>query len=354
MGFPVAVLVGCGIVFFLWKSRRNYMRLPEMPVADGAPPREVSVIIPARNEAANIERVIRSFPVSTVIVVDDASDDRTAETARCAGAQVIAAPPLTPGVKGKPNACAAGARQATTPWLLFVDADTWFDERFLASAVAYAERERLDLLTCFLRNVRVQWPERILLPYSFALYFTGVSAARVNSAASKEALANGQCILFRREAYDAIGGHASVQTSVIEDVSLAAIAKQKRIRVRVVRAEHLGSVRMYDSLRAIWQGFNKNSFHFLRVNPWTGLQVVIASILLTSWLPALLLLAREGRWAPAVFFATLPMFFTAGWYGGLRASLSAPIAIYAFQAIALDGMFRAIFKRSVIWKGRHV
>jgi chlorobactene glucosyltransferase len=350
----IALSVASGMALFLLKSRLNYLRLPELPTLKAPVSANVTVIIPARNEEHNIERAVRSFPGVQVIVVDDHSEDRTADLARAAGAEVIPAPCLDPHEMGKPNACAEGARHAQGEWLLFVDADTWFEVDFLASAVAYARAESLDLLTCFLRIVQVTWAERVLLPYSFALYFCGVSASNVNSPRSNESLANGQCMLFRRAAYEFVGGHGAVRSSVIEDVALAALAKKHRVPMRVVRAEKLGSVRMYRDLGSIWQGFAKNSFRFLGKNPWTGLQVIAASILLTSYVPIIGWLVSGDDWPWAIPFALVPTALLSGWYGGIVPALAAPAAIYIFQLIALDGMFRSLFRRKAMWKGRRV
>ncbi len=353
MELVLAAALALGIVFFLAKARLNYLRLPELPAGSGRLRPDVTVIIPARNEERNIQRAVRSFAGCRVVVVDDDSEDRTAELASAAGAEVMRAPPLQPGTLGKPNACAAGARRAGSEWLLFVDADTWFAPGFPASVVEYARAEAVDVLTCFLASVRVSWAERLLLPYAFALYFAGVSAARVNSKDSPEALANGQCILFRRMAYEALGGHAAVRSSVIEDVALASLAKQHRLRVRVVRAERLGCVRMYHDLASIWRGFGKNSFRFLKQNPWTGVQVIAASVLLTSYLPMIVWLLARGNWPGAVVFAFVPSLSLWPWFAGTSAA-AAPVAIYLFQLIALDGMFRTVFGRIALWKGRRV
>jgi chlorobactene glucosyltransferase len=336
------------MVFFLAKSRRNYEALPQL---DGVPSENagLTVIIPARNEELQIRRCLSSFEPGT-IVVDDASTDRTSEIARSEGAVVIAAPCLAPGVMGKPNACMAGARQARTKWLLFVDADTWYSPDFAAKAVAYAERERLDVLTAFLRQQRETWAERVILPYAFALYFCGVTARNVNAAESGEALANGQCLLVRREAYEQVGGHDAVKASVIEDVAFAMLAKQRGLRLRVVRAERLGSVRMYSGFSSIWRGLEKNSFRFLKVNPLTGAQVIAASIALTSWLPAILL---APGWL-AVPIALAPSVMLKRWYGNWLHALTAPLAIYAFQLIALSGMVKSIIGGTTLWKGRRV
>ena len=283
----VVILLSSGIFFFLLKSRANYEALPELPTTPGPIPADVTVIIPARNEEKNIERAVKSFPGVPVIVVDDDSSDRTAELARAAGATVIAAPPLKKGATGKPNACAAGARVAESDYILFVDADTYYQPDFLPSLMAYTKKESLDMVTTFLRRDCVTWSEKLVLHYAVALYFCGVNAENVNSKNSFDALANGQCLLFRRSIYTFIGGHGAVASSLIEDVMLAFIAKRHRIRLRVMRAEKLGSVRMYEGLGAIWRGFEKNSFRFILINNWCGAQVVCSSILLTSYAPVM-------------------------------------------------------------------
>lgn len=343
-----------GMAFFLLKSRRNYTRLPELPVAETNAAPDVTVIIPARNEEAVIRRVVASFPGLRVIVVDDASEDGTVKAAMEAGAEVYRAPPLDPCVLGKPNACRAGAAVAESEWLLFVDADTWYAPTFAASMVAYADSESVDMVSAFLRQQMWTPPEKMLLPYAFALYFCGVSAVRVNSSGSSESLANGQCLLIRRGAYQAIGGHGAVARSVIEDVALASLAKSRGVRLRVARAEHIGAVRMYESWAAIRRGFEKNSFRFLGANPWTGAQVILASIFLTSYLPVLALLLLDAYYLAAGLFAIVPVVLLIPWYSSARFAFSAPLAIYAFQSIVLSAMFHTITGVKTKWKGRDV
>jgi hypothetical protein len=121
-----------------------------------------------------------------------------------------------------------------------------------------------------------------------------------------------------------------------------------------MRAESMGHVRMYDSLAAIWRGFQKNSFQFLGANPGVGVQVILASILLTSWAPALAWLVQEGELTAAYAFAFAPSIATLFWYRNPLAALLAPIAIYVFQLIALHSMAAHFFGFSSVWKGRKV
>jgi len=348
-----AIVTAVGIVLFLRKAWHNYTRLPKIPYVSGLEFPSLTVIVPARNEAANIARAIEAFPPENVIVVDDASTDDTAKIAAEAGARVIAAPPLPAGHLGKPNACMAGAAAAETDWLLFIDADTWYARVFAPCLVEYAEDNELQMTSVFLHQHCETLAEKILLPYAFALYFTGVNTGAVNARRPTQWLANGQCLLVRRDAYQRLGGHAAVAASVIEDVAFAKLAAERSIHARVTRAEHMGNVRMYDSFQAIWRGFQKNSFRFLQINPFTGLQVVMASTLLASWLPVVVWLLNDHLYRQAALFAVVPSVVLFPWYRS-AAALLAPVAIYGFQAIAINGMITTITGRKAIWKGRAV
>lgn len=351
----VAAVVSVLIFYFGFRSRRRYLGLPELPqsrLPEGVDGDHV-VIIPARNEEAVIGRAVRSLPGSLVVVVDDHSTDRTAEAAREAGAQVREAQPLAPGWLGKPNACWTGANLTESEWILFADADTWYEPGFVNSAIAYAVEHGLTALSVFPRMETVTLFERLILPYAFGLYFTGVSAANVNNPQHPECLANGQCLLIKRRVYEFLGGHKAVASSVVEDVALAQLLKRHRTRYRLLRAERLAHVRMYDSLKSIWRGFEKNSFRFLELNPRTGAWVVAASIVMTTWLPAAWGLWYSAHDAALAAFCFVPGLAWLPWYRSPRALL-APVAIYLFQAIALTGMVKALLGLKSEWKGRPV
>ncbi len=352
--FILSEICAALMVLFGWYSRRNYLGLPKLPVS-GAPAGEaVAVVIPARNEARNITRVVNGLRGSRVIVVDDHSTDGTAKLAAEAGAEVITAPPLQRYALGKPNACWAGAQATTERWLLFVDADTWHEPYFVPSILNHAAANELNMITVFPRQICVTWFEKLLLPYAFGLYFAGVNPRAVNNPLKSEALANGQCLMFRRDAYNFLGGHKAVINSVIEDVALASLVKRHRMKLAVMRAEHLASVRMYDSFGALWRGFEKNSFRFLRVNPKTGALVMLASIVMTSWLPLMALLILTEQWVMATFLFFIPGIAWHGWYGSYWRAMTAPLAIYLFQAIAISAMAKALLGLTTNWKGRDV
>lgn len=355
------LLAACVLaVLILALARHSRAQFLALPGLGPALPEEdvrgrVTVLIPARNEERVIARCAGSLAgQARVLVVDDHSEDRTAEAARAAGAEVLPAPPLPPGWLGKPHACWTGAQRAETEWLLFVDADTWYEPGFAAAAVRFAEQRGLDAVTVFPRQHCLRWFEAALVEYGLGLYFTGVDAARIQDPAAPDALANGQCLLVRRGAYLRAGGHAAVASSVTEDVALAAVFKQRGVRLAVARTGGLAHVRMYDSFRSLWRGFQKNSFRVLFHNPRGGLRIVAATIVMTSWLPV-------SAWALAAgqpLAALLPPAAAAAgwkpWYGSWRRALWAPLAIYLFQGIVVSAMLASLTGRGVEWKGRRV
>jgi glycosyltransferase involved in cell wall biosynthesis len=247
----VAAAVSLLLIGFFVKARLNYLGIPKLPdrvqgqsIPDRAP--DCMVIVPARNEESTIARAVKSFPHDTVIVVDDHSEDGTAEAARQAGAGVLPAPDLMAECFGKSNACAAGARVLRSRWVLFADADTWFDHGFLDAAVAAAEASGLSFLSIYLEPDCVGFAENVLVPCAVALYFCGASPS-----GDATGIFNGQCVLVRREAYDFIGGHTAVITSLIEDVKLAMLARRHRLKFATVRrlgARPLSSRRLVERI----------------------------------------------------------------------------------------------------------
>jgi cellulose synthase/poly-beta-1,6-N-acetylglucosamine synthase-like glycosyltransferase len=255
---------------------------------------------------------------------------------------------------GKPNACHAGSRNATTDYLLFTDADTRYAPEFAPSIVRFAEQNQCVLVSAFLRQ-RLSTPfEHILLPYAQGLYFCGVNARRIHDVAFQDVLVNGQCMLFQRTAYEFLGGHMVVNNCVIEDMVLAAKLKRHQMKMILLRAEHLGSVRMYGSFSAISRAFQKNSFRFLMMNKRAGFQVLAASVLLAAYLPLAAWLAWEDQWFVLIMHALLPLYLMAPWYGGVVKAVLSIAAMYLFPLLSLHAVLRSTFSRKTLWKGRPV
>lgn len=342
----VALSVSVLFIAFFVKSRLNYLGIPRLADRNpGASPPDCMVVVPARNEEETIARVVKSFPHDTVIVVDDHSKDGTAEAARQAGAGVLLAPDLTAQSMGKSNACAAGARVLRSRWVLFADADTWFEDGFLDAAVASAEASGLAFLSIYLVPDCVGFAENVLVPCAVALYFCGVAPG-----GDPTGLFNGQCVLVRREAYDFLGGHSAVITSMVEDVKLAILARRHRLKFATARTDKLGHVRFHP--HGLWNGFERNAFRFVMVSPWIGIAILAAAIAGGLWLPALVLLGLDKQWVAFALFALLPSAVLGVWYGNPLRALLAPMGIVGMFFVIINGFIAALTGRQLEWKGR--
>lgn len=241
---------------------------------------DVSVIVPARDEEACIANCLRSLvgqcdgrSVShpflregerqgpqvefEVIVVDDHSTDGTRAIAESFPVTVIDADPLPQGWSGKCNACWGGAKIARGKWLLFTDADTAHSADSIAQGLSEAERTGAALLSYSPKQEVHSFAERALMPVIFAELAATFRPREVSDPNSPAAAANGQYLLIRRDAYDAVGGHAAVAKAILEDVELARLVKRAGYRLQF-RLSDAVSARMYRSFGQMWEGWTKN------------------------------------------------------------------------------------------------
>jgi len=252
------------------------VRLPRpLPMArwTGAPPR-VSVIVPARNEAGNVERVLRSLAASEwpdleIILVDDRSEDATAEIARGVARelhhptlriQVVEGQELPEGWLGKPWACMQGAQAATGEVLLFTDADTRHGPDLLGRAVTELRASGAGALTLAGRQLMESFWEAAVQPQIFTSMLLRYWNQRDRHPPERwrDAIANGQFIMFERETYTAIGGHEAVRGEVVEDLKMAQQLVRSGHALEIRMAEDAFATRMYESLGDIVRGWSKN------------------------------------------------------------------------------------------------
>jgi chlorobactene glucosyltransferase len=231
----------------------------------------VSILVPARNEEGSIANCVGSllaqdYPFFEVLVLDDQSSDGTRDILKSIAAshlrlKVLNGEPPCGGQVGKNWACSQLARQARGELLFFTDADTQHRPDTLRTVITALCGEQADLLTGFPRQEVRSWGERLLVPFFswVLLSFVPLSLGyRLRQPALSSAV--GQLMLFRREAYQAIGGHEGVSTSVVDDMSLVRGIISARLRWRVAHVADLVSCRMYHSSREAVDGFTKNLF----------------------------------------------------------------------------------------------
>jgi chlorobactene glucosyltransferase len=246
-------------------------RFDQYPPAKNLP--RVSILVPARNEAENIEACVRTllgqdYPDFEVIVLDDHSTDETRRIlSRLArdfqGLRVMDGKSLPEGWLGKHWACHQLAQAATGDLLLFTDADTRHAPHMLRDSVSALLVEGADLVTAFPREEALTWGEKLIVPViSFGIFsFLPVALARRMKWAGLS-VAIGQFMLFRRSAFEAIGGYESVRNHIVDDVMLGRRIILHGFVWRLMDGTRHISCRMY---RGFWQavdGFTKNIFAF--------------------------------------------------------------------------------------------
>ncbi len=360
-----------GIVFPLnvWTIRRiSRGRRPP----SGPHPR-VSVVIPARNEERGVEASVRSHLVQgycdfEVIVVDDRSTDRTrailaALRAEAPRLRILDGVEPPAGWLGKPHALAQGAAAATGEILLFADADVRYDPGALEEAVALFERNRLDFLALLPGfEARGFW-ENVLLPYVPMSYFLGLGFLANSDRHRWIAAGGGAGNMIRRDVYDAIGGHAAIRDSVIDDIRLAMTVKRAGFRCQTAQADDRIRVRMYRGFREIFDGFTKNVSYVFE--GWFGFVFLVATAL--TIVAALAPLAALGGaivgWPVTrgdLALAATALGLTVFLRGLLALYLRAPLwtawtqALMAsvWAAIIARSLYRRFVRREVHWRGR--
>ncbi|MBI3670001.1 MAG: glycosyltransferase [Acidobacteria bacterium] len=277
----------------------------------------VSAIVPARDEEATIAQAVTSLAaqpeIAEILVVNDQSSDRTAAILNeLAGSvpqlRVLETGQLPDGWVGKNYAVSLGAARATGDWLLFTDADAVHLPDSTARALADAAASGAALVSYSPEQETRTWWERAVIPFIYTRLAQQFSFEEVNDARSPAAAANGQYLLIRRDAYEAVGGHRNVCGQVLEDVALARHVKQAGYALHFALGQGIARVRMYRSFAALWQGWTKNLFplmggslgavarELLSVVPWIPLVVILLAPL-HRILPALGLVLLAGRHA---------------------------------------------------------
>ncbi len=267
---------------------------------------------------------------------------------------------------GKPWACWQGARAAKGELLLFTDADTVHGPELLGRAVAAMEARQADMTTVVGRQLMETFWERLVQPQVFmTMLLRYYDVERwVAEGRWRDAIANGQFILFRREAYEALGGHEAVKEEIVEDLALAQRTVRAGRRLSVHTEEGELTTRMYRSLDGLVEGWSKNILigGLRSIAPGLRPFVAPASALIgaTLWLlpPAALLAAALGVggvgllvWAASAVFLSVVVWsvFTARMgaaFGyGLLYPLGAAVGMYIFLRAWRRG-------RRVEWKGR--
>jgi chlorobactene glucosyltransferase len=372
--FALSVLVVIALI-----SVVNTLTFPRLGVehkdrAGRALPR-VSILVPARDEAGVIGQTVaailnQDYPgEQELIVLDDDSSDGTAQRAEHAAQgdprlQVIAGLPLPLGWAGKSWACQQLAGHANGDLLVFADADVRWEPGALSSVVSWIEHSRADCFTVWPTQETHTWAERLVVPmmmFTIIAYLPEVCVRYVPWPVF--AAANGQFMVFRRTAYERIGGHAAVQSSVVEDVSLAREVKRNSLRLVMCLGNRLVHGRMYKNWRQVRHGFAKNIlaghggspvflvisalFHWLIfLLPWFWFLGGVLLRLDWTMLSVPLAMIALGVGARALSAAATRHI--------LRDALLLPLSVVLITVIAAQSLWWHYRYGGPLWKGRQI
>ena len=336
----------------------------------------LSVVVPARNEAASLGACLESLLAQSepgwargvqweLIVVDDDSSDGTGAIARGIareGVVAMDAPGLDlserGGFTGKTNACWAGAQRARGAWLLFTDADTVHEPGDLSRAVHEAEKYGAALLSYSPRQIVTGFWQRAVMPLVFSELASVYPAKKVSDPATRLAAANGQFLLVEREAYFFVGGHRGVGQEILEDVALARKIKRAKFGIRFRYAPEALATRMYRTLPEMVEGWTKN-LALLFPSPLLLAEMQVLQFLLFFGLPALawgmpLLVSWQRGAILLVWLRTSWGFFSRVARSNFPAADVAVsvLGVPLFCWLLVRSYFRHRVSKSVSWKGR--
>ena len=326
----------------------------------------ISAIVPARNEeeviAACVNALARQPEVAEIFVVDDQSTDKTADVVKGLMAatpqlRLLQTDEVSAGWLGKNRAAWLGAKQASHHWLLFTDADGELLPGATTRALQIAQEAAAALISFSPEQVVHTWYEKALIPFIYTRLAKLFSYHEINNPSTTAAAANGQFLMIRRDAYEAIGGHASVAGQVLEDVALAKLVKGAGYGIWFGSGAGLVRVRMYRSFAAMWKGWKKNLYLLVGGTPGAVYREIFAIV---PWIPFLLmllavrfplalvlglglLLARHAAYGIALSSNRFPMKYILYYVPG--------VLLYA---AVLRASYRAHIRGIVKWKGREV
>lgn len=364
------------------RQRRSVSLDSYDPEPGASTPARVSVVLPARNEAEHIVGCLETLKSTTwpdveIIVVNDHSTDGTGDLARTATrgdsrVTVVEAPDLPPGWFGKQWACHSGMQCATGSLLLFTDADTRHAPDLVARLVNAREKRNADLMSVAGSQAMVSFWEKAIQPAVFTILLAryGGTAEIERAKRPVDVIANGQCFLITRAAYDTIGGHVGVKDTVAEDLMIGQRTRAAGLKVSLVLGIDQLSTRMYDGFGTIVRGWMKNVYAGGRLAMPGGVigrvlfpfalvggplfivaPFIAAVVLVIATLAATALAPTMIAWC-AISCITLLWFFSAinrfartpQWR-----ALLVPIGMLVFAGICAAAVFRG---QKVEWKGR--
>jgi glycosyltransferase involved in cell wall biosynthesis len=337
------------------------------PVAAAGNPL-VSIIVPARNEEADIEQSLTrllelDYGNYEVIAVNDRSTDRTGEIMESVAARpavygrlrVIHHRELPSGWLGKTHAMWTASNEAKGDWLLFTDADVQFKADSLRRALAYAEAERADHVVVFPQMIMKRPGEFMMIAFFQTMFVFGHRPWKVADPKSKDHMGVGAFNMIRRSTYEAVGTYEALRMEVLDDMKLGKVVKNAGFAQRNVFGEDLISIRWARGARGVVENLTKNFFAVLSFQWWRTL-IAAFGLAFLNLMPFLGVWLAHGweRLPYAIALGSMFLIYLGmSWRSGVPAYyfLLHPLSTVLFVYTLLLSMSHALWNDGIIWRG---
>jgi cellulose synthase/poly-beta-1,6-N-acetylglucosamine synthase-like glycosyltransferase len=368
-------IAGCILgLAWLWRLADAAAGVPKIadisrPEWDRKPPGDprVSIIVPACNEAADIEATLTrllalEYDNYEVIAVDDRSTDQTGEIMqRFASAaapgrlKVIRITELPAGWMGKPHAMWSASNLASGDWLLFTDADVLFKPDVLRRALTYAESERADHLVLFPRMIMMHSGEKMMIAFFQTLFVFGHRPWKVADPKTKDHIGVGAFNMIRRTVYEALGTYKALRFDVLDDMKLGKVVKNAGYAQRNVFGEDLISIRWAQGAMGVVDNLTKNFFAIMSFQ-WPRALASCFALAFLNLMPFAGILLAHG-WARVGYGVALFSMFSI--YAGMSRKSDIPPYYFVLHPVStalfvytmLRSTFLTLARGGVLWRG---
>lgn len=337
---------------------------------------KVSIILPARNEAAFIEKCINSlleqdYANYEIIAIDDRSEDNTGKIIKKIAKNnsklvYVFAEPKPEGWTGKNWACIEGFKKSSGELLLFTDADTTHTTKIISLAVDHLLSEELDALTVIPKMLCLDWWTKITLPVLSTFLHTRFSALRVNDPSKKTGYFFGSFFIIKRKTYELVGTHEGVKGDIVEDGALGKKVKEQGFKLKMVRGQHLVDAVWARDWTTLWHALKRLMIPlFIQSNSiavgiffavlfllFIPFPVLVYSILFVNLSESFTILFWISLLAIGLFYFTVIIDAKKGLSLGLRHALFGPVGSTIIISGFATGILHAKKSNALTWRGR--
>lgn len=359
------------LLYLAWRFQEHVRYLEDVESGEfneGADVPFVSVVIATRDERLSLEKSLptllaQRYPNFEIVVVDDSSRDgteRILESLKSAFSdrlKVIRVTELPEGWLGKCFALHCGAKESRGDYLLFTDADVHFGPDVIAKAVAFANRERADLLCVFPLLELHSFGERVFALGFVQLFFAAFRPHRATDPRSPAFVGVGAFNMVKRAIYHRFGGHSLLRLTVVDDVALGKLVKFSGGTIAVLHSRDFLRVRWQKGLWGSICGVEKNAFAGLHYS-WLRTIAAVSAAHLVWWGPWWMVNVSSSAFvdAAAIVAVLAQIIYGVGaatnlrlafWYG-----LLSPLSITVCSFALLRSAVLTTVRRAVVWRGR--